>query len=165
MKYSLLILCILCLNSCNDHIDRMKYMTSKDSLISSIQGSWKGYKDVPIWDIGPDSIFYYSENKSYYYFIHNNDMIVLYKKGPFKFKSIRVSEDTFFFKTGDLNANAFRCENKNPNKFRAVDLNNYLTDEVSNKEIKNKIEGEWGYEYKDELLLGFLQKTQYFILI
>lgn len=86
MKYCLLILTTLYLTSCNgnDQIENAKDMPSKNSFILSLQGNWNGFKGEPIWDIRPDSIFYYSENKSYYYFIHNNEMIVLYKNGPYK---------------------------------------------------------------------------------
>ena len=42
-------------------------MTSKDSLNLSIQGTWTGYKGTPIWDIRPDSIFYYPETYNFVY--------------------------------------------------------------------------------------------------
>ncbi len=61
-------------------------MSSSDSFAFALQGTWGGH-DNPTWDIGIDSIFYYSENKSYYYFTHGRDMIVLYKNGPYSLKT------------------------------------------------------------------------------
>lgn len=162
MKYCLFILCILFLNSCNNQIESIKNATSTDSLNLSVQGSWKGYKGEPIWDIGPDSIFYYSENRSYYYFIHHNSMIVLYKNGPFEFKNIKVSDDTLFFKTGDMNAIAFKSKNKNSHKFKEGDLKNHLEDEIDNENIKKKILGEWGYEYKEGVFTWVFTKDSIF---
>lgn len=146
MKYCIFILTLLFLYSCNDQIVSIKNMTSKDSLILSIQGSWKGFKGEPIWDIRPDSIFYYSENKSYYYFIHDNDIVVLYKNGPYRLKNITVTNDTFFFKIGDLNAKAFKSENRNSIKINDNYSKNHSEDEVSHDNTKNKILGKWGYE-------------------
>jgi len=135
------------LNSCDDQTGKIKSMNSKDSLALSIQGSWKGYQGEPIWDIGPDSIFYYSENRSYYYFIHKNSMIVLYKNGPYKFKNIRVKNDSLFFTTQNMNIIAIKSENTNSFRFKSDYIKNDSEDETSNNTTKNKILGKWGYEY------------------
>ena len=121
-------------------------MTSKDSLILSIQGSWKGFKGEQIWYIQTDSIFYYSENKNYYYFIHDNDMFVLYKNGPYRIKNIGVTNDTLFFKIGDLNAKAFKSEIRSPIKINDNYSKNHPEDEIAHDSTQNKILGEWGYE-------------------
>lgn len=121
-------------------------MTSKDSLILSIQGSWKGFKGEPIWDIRADSIFYYTENKSYYYFIHDSDMVVLYKNGPYKLKSIIATNDTLFFKIGDLNAKAFKSENRNSIKINDNYSKYHSEDRTADDNTKNKILGKWGYK-------------------
>jgi hypothetical protein len=139
-------------------------MASKDSLALSIQGSWKGFKGEPIWDIRPDSIFYYSENRSYFYFVHNNDMIVLYKNGPYKFKNIRVTNDTLFFKTGDLNVIAFRSENINSIKLKDNYFKNHLEGEMSHDNSKNKILGEWGYEHKKGVFSWLFTKDSIFYI-
>lgn len=162
MKYFVFILSALTLNSCNHQSERIKNLTSKDSLILSIQGSWKGFKGVLIWNIRPDSIFYYSENRSYYYFVHNNDIIVLYKYGPYKLKNIRVRNDTIFFKTGDLNAIAFRSEDTDPIKTKKDYFKNQLEDETHTDSIKNKILGKWGYEYKEGLFSWVFTKDSVF---
>jgi len=120
-------------------------MTSNDSLNLSIQGSWTGDKGASIWDIRHDSIFYYLENRSYYYFIHGNDMIVLYKSGPYKLENIRVTNDTLFFKIDALNAMVFKSVNTKPIKLKE----NHPVDEISHDNSKNKILGEWGYEHKE----------------
>ena len=146
MKYCLLILTTLFLTTCNNQIESAKSISSKDSLILLIQGNWEGFKGEPIWDIRPDSIFYYSENKSYYYFIHNNEMIVLYKNGPYKIKNIKVTKDTFFFKIGDLNANAFKSKNRNPIRINDNYSEHHSENEMAHDSDKNKILGEWGYK-------------------
>jgi hypothetical protein len=145
MKYYLFILSVLFLNSCNNLSQEVKNMTSKDSINLSIQGSWIGDKKTPIWDIRPDSIFYYSENRSYYYFIHGNDMIVLYKSGPYKLENIRVTNDTLFFKIDALNAMLFKSTNTKSLKIKE----NHLVDEISHNNSKHKILGKWGYQHKE----------------
>ena len=65
--------------------------------LSSIRGTWGGETGTPVWLIKDDSIYYYSENRSYYYFVHENDLIVLYKEGPFMLKNIHSVYDTLFF--------------------------------------------------------------------
>jgi hypothetical protein len=110
MKCCFFIFYIFFLNCCNNPIESIEKTASTDNLNLLIQGSWKGYSGESIWDIGADSIFYHSENRSYYYFIHNDGMIVLYKNGPFEFKNIRISGDTLFLKTGNLNAIAFKSK-------------------------------------------------------
>ncbi len=158
MKYWLIIFYILFLNSCNNPIERIENTTSTGSLNLSIQGTWKGFKGEPIWNIGSDSIFYYSENRSYYYFIHNDGMIVLYKNGPYEFKNIRISKDTLFFKTGNLNAVAFKSENK----YKGKSFTNHLANNIYSDDIKNNILGKWGYEHKEGVFTWVFTKDSIF---
>ena len=68
-----------------------------DSLRTTIMGSWGDREGNLGWKITKDSMYYYNEKKSYYYFIHDKDMRVLYKDGPFMLGSINVLKDTLFF--------------------------------------------------------------------
>lgn len=155
MKYIFLILSLFFLTSCNDQIRSEKNITSKDSLILSIQGSWKGFKGEPIWDIRPDSIFYYSENKSYYYFINENDMVVLYKNGPYTLKSINVISDTLFFTIGDINGKVFKSRNISPAKINGGYSDFHSENRIGEGDLKNKILGRWEYKTNE----GFFSWT------
>ena len=75
--------------------------TTRDSLVSTILGKWGGEEGKPVWEIKKDSIYYYNQNKSYYYLIHDKDMIVLYKEGPYMLHNIHTVNDTLFF---DINS-------------------------------------------------------------
>lgn len=164
MKFCFFSLYILFLNSCNNQVESVKNMSHTDSLNLSIQGSWKGDTGGLVWDIGPDSIFYYSENKSYYYFIHKDDMIVLYKNGPYKFKNIRVKKDSLFFTTQNMNIIAIKSENTNSFRFKSDYFENDSEDETSNNTTKNKILGKWGYEYDKGVFSWVFTKDSIFYI-
>lgn len=71
----------------------------KDSLVMTLLGKWGGRTGKPVFEIKKDSIHYFNEQKSYYYMIHGDDMIVLYKEVPYLLKDIHIIEDTIFFTT------------------------------------------------------------------
>jgi hypothetical protein len=81
----------------NNAIKEVSIATTNDSLISTIVGKWGGDTGEPVWEIKKDSIHYYNEKKSYYYLIHEKDMIVLYKEGPYMLHNIHTVNDTLFF--------------------------------------------------------------------
>lgn len=97
MKSSLIAL-ILFASCQNNRADKeINLVTTKDSLVSAIVGKWGGDTGQPVWEIKKDSIHYYNENKSYYYLIHDKDIIVLYKEGPYMLHNIHTVNDTLFF--------------------------------------------------------------------
>ncbi len=150
--------------SCNSPIKNKKYFTTQDSLTFAIQGVWEGDENAPVWDIRHDSIFYYSENKSYYYFIHGNDMVVLYKNGPYIFKNIRIANDTFFFRTEGMNVISFRSKIINSPKKITGDSKEKLSDGRSSDKIKNSILGKWGYQYAEGVFSWTLTKDSIYYL-
>lgn len=112
MKKILLGVCIIV--ACNNNTDKRGKeisITTNDSLISTILGKW-GEVGNPVWKIDKDSIYYFNENKSYYYLVHDGDMIVLYKSGPYSLNKIHSLNDTLFFKINDVGGfiKAFRVK-------------------------------------------------------
>jgi hypothetical protein len=148
IKYCFFALSIFFFISCNNRQKSQKYVSSSDSLALAIQGIWGG--DEPTFDIGIDSIFYYSEKKSYYYFIHGNDMIVLYKNGPYSLKNIQIEKDTFFCERhNQLKLQMYRFKNNKPIKQNYGYSKNEIQHEISYNiaEVKKGILGEWGYKH------------------
>ena len=86
-----------CKQNTNDSNKTGIQVDSKDSLISTIAGKWGDRNGNPGWLITKDSLYYFNEKKSYYYLIHDKDMIVLYKEGPFMMGNVHVLRDTLFF--------------------------------------------------------------------
>jgi len=145
MRQLFFFLSISFLFSCNSQLKTEKHVTSVNSLSLAIQGDWGGF-DGPTWAFGPDSVFYYSENKSYYYFIHHNDAIVLYKNGPFKLKNIRILNDTLFCGVDGINVKFFRQKNNKSSKQNS-DYGKKHEISTDTTELKKSILGEWGYKY------------------
>lgn len=84
---------------------------SRDSLISTLMGKWGTDKGEPTWEISKDSLYYFTEKRAYYYLVHDEDLVVLYKEGPFLMTHPHVVRDTLFFKIHDgLTVEMFRIK-------------------------------------------------------
>ena len=102
---SIKVVLILLIISCNRSVNRSPQQdlstSTRDSLISTLVGKWGTDEGKPIWEIKKDSLYYFSEKKSYYYLLHNKDLVVLYKEAPFILTDAHVLNDTLFFKIHD----------------------------------------------------------------
>ena len=97
-KIVIFVLFISCNQNKTETVKSALSGNTNDSLTSALMGKWGTFDGEPIWEIKKDSLYYFSEKKSYYYLIHNKDIIVLYKEGPFMLSNIHFSKDTLFFK-------------------------------------------------------------------
>jgi hypothetical protein len=76
----------------------VKKLTADDSLKIELIGKWGGMgEDTPIWDIRPDSIYYYDRSTAYSYKILNSDFIIDLPESKGVLKHVSVIKDTMFF--------------------------------------------------------------------
>lgn len=110
------ILCILFLASCNGEPSNnlTKQVTNVDSLKNTLVGLWGGLgENSPVWEIKIDSIYYYSENKSYPYKILDKDMVIERQESKGVLRNISVAEDTLtFYDEQGLEVNGYRFKRK-----------------------------------------------------
>lgn len=99
MKYIFFSTLLIFFLSCNnqDSAPTQKNLLN-DSLKNSLLGKWGGLgENEPVWEIKKDSIYYYEEGKSYYYFILRGDFIIKRLNSSVALKNIHVYKDTLFF--------------------------------------------------------------------
>lgn len=97
MKNSFII-CLLIIAACQHKEVANNKNNRIDSLKKTLIGNWGGFdEDDPIWKITYDSIYAYSENKSYPYSIIETDLVINMNKSYPKLKHISVNKDTLFF--------------------------------------------------------------------
>ena len=94
--------------ACNQHDTKttpVKKMTADDSLRIKLLGRWgnREAKDRPVWDISPDSIYYYERKTAYHYKIENGDFIIDYSESKFALRHVSVIKDTMFFFDDEAN--------------------------------------------------------------
>lgn len=87
--------------ACNQHDKKntsSKKVTMEDSLKIKLIGKWGGIGEgTPVWDIRPDSIYYYERSAAYPYKILNGDFIINLPSSKGVLKQISVIKDTMFF--------------------------------------------------------------------
>jgi hypothetical protein len=87
--------------ACNQHDTKnteAKNLTADDSLKIKLIGKWGGRGEkVPVWEIRPDSIYYYAHSKAYSYKILNGDFIIDLPESKAIFEDMSVVNDTMFF--------------------------------------------------------------------
>ncbi|HKO79597.1 MAG TPA: hypothetical protein VJU78_04340 [Chitinophagaceae bacterium] len=75
-----------------------KTMTADDSLKINLIGKWGGLgESIPVWNIMPDSIYYYGRSAAYPYQILNGDFIIYLPESKGVLKHITVIKDTMSF--------------------------------------------------------------------
>lgn len=94
----LLTLIFIACNQQNTKNEPSKKMTMDDSLKTRLIGKWGGIgEDTPVWDIMPDSIYYYDRSTAYPYKILNGDFIIDLPVSKGILKHITVIKDTMSF--------------------------------------------------------------------
>jgi hypothetical protein len=164
MKNYLLSFSTVCLLSCNNQIKEIKRSNTQGKLYALTQGSW-GNDGVPILDFQPDSLFYYSENKSYYYFVHNDKLIVLYKNGPYSIENIKLLNDTLFAEIGGIDAAMVKTKStrSNNSETKGLTTTSYMG---SNDNLPKNILGKWAYKYeKGFFSWEFIKDSIYYITL
>lgn len=87
---------LVCTMGCNN--PNAKLSSNNDNLGEKIIGLWGGLEEnEPVWKITPDSIYYFSEQKSYSYKLYRDSLEVNYKEGPFYLWNLSVIQDTLIF--------------------------------------------------------------------
>lgn len=112
------IICLVICVSCKNKKPQIIKVSKIDSIRSSLVGKWGGRDGrKPVWKITQDSIYYYSQDKSYPYTILENDFVIDMGESKFRMKDISVKDDTLFFYLSVSMRNdiygftkAFRCK-------------------------------------------------------
>jgi hypothetical protein len=88
--------------------------TAPDSLNQSLIGKWGGLNETtPVWNIKLDSIYYYSEHKSYPYKISKGDLFIYRDSTVGILRNISVTKDTMQFQDPPgVRINAYRFPEK-----------------------------------------------------
>lgn len=71
----------------------------QDSLKALIAGFWGGLEGEAGTKFTADTMYYLKEKEAYYYMVHDNSLVVLYKEGPFLMKDICIQGDTMIYLT------------------------------------------------------------------
>lgn len=75
-----------------------KKMAADDSLKINLIGKWGGLgESTPVWNIMPDSIYYYDRSTAYPYKILNGDFIIYLPESKGVLRHVTVIKDTMSF--------------------------------------------------------------------
>jgi hypothetical protein len=89
---------LLLFTACQQKKPAIIKISIEDSFRNSLIGKWGGLNEShPVWKISHDSVYYYSQNKSYPYSIAGNDLIIDEGLEQPLLKNVSVIKDTLFF--------------------------------------------------------------------
>ena len=96
MKYVYLVF-ITFLFSCSEQNKSVQKVSFEDTIKNILIGKWGGASDnLPVWQIGKDSIYYFEHSRAYPYKIVGHNMIISLPINQEKLGNIHIIMNTLF---------------------------------------------------------------------